>query len=115
MYLLQALIFCAVVGSNIQWQWTPNNYPASGMGVGLAWIATQAIVEYRDRRARRKPNKKEATPGRVASSPGDWRRHEEASWVCCLCRFLRCGFAVVGVKLLSRPSFFIRQRYEKTL
>ena len=115
MYLLQALIFCAVVGSNIQWQWTPNNYPASGMGVGLAWIATQAIVEYRDRRARREPNKKEATPGRVASSPGDWRRHEEASWACCLCRFLRCGFAVVGVKLLSRPSFFIRQRYEKTL
>ena len=68
MYLLQALIFCAVVGSNIQWQWTPNNYPASGMGVGLAWIATQAIVEYRDRRARRKPNKNEATPGRAASS-----------------------------------------------
>jgi hypothetical protein len=45
MYLLQALIFCAVVGSNIQSHWTPNNYLASGIGVGLAWVAKQAIVE----------------------------------------------------------------------
>jgi len=35
MYLLQGLIFCAVVGSNIHWQWTPNQYLASGIGVGL--------------------------------------------------------------------------------
>jgi hypothetical protein len=34
MHLLQALIFCAIVGSNIRWQWTPNNYLASGIGVG---------------------------------------------------------------------------------
>ena len=51
MYLLQALIFCAVVGSNIHWQWTPNPYLASGIGVFLAWIVTTAIVEFRDRRA----------------------------------------------------------------
>ena len=50
MYLMQALIFCAVVGSNIHWQWTPNQYLASGIGAGLAWIATKVIVEWRDRR-----------------------------------------------------------------
>ena len=38
------LIFCAVVGSNIHWQWTPNQYLASGIAACLAWIATQAIV-----------------------------------------------------------------------
>ena len=65
-FWFQALIFCAVVGSNIQWHWTPNQYLASGIGVGLAWIATKAIVEWRDRRAHRKPNKNEATPGRPA-------------------------------------------------
>jgi len=50
MYLLQGLIFCAVVGSNIHWQWTPNQYLASGIGVGLSWIATMAIVEFQDSR-----------------------------------------------------------------
>ena len=53
MYLLQGLIFCAVVGSNIHWQWTPNPYLASGIGVFLAWIVTMAIVEFRDRKGRR--------------------------------------------------------------
>ena len=52
MYLLQGLIIFAVVGSNIHWQWTSNPYLAAGIGVGLAWIATQAIVEWRDRRGR---------------------------------------------------------------
>ena len=42
-FLFQGLIFCAVVGSNIHWQWTPNQYLASG--IGLAWMETQAIVE----------------------------------------------------------------------
>ena len=37
MYLLQGIIFCAVVGSNIHWQWTPNPYLAAGIGAGLAW------------------------------------------------------------------------------
>ena len=68
MYLLQGLIICAVVGSNIQWHWTPNQYLASGIGAGLAWIATHIVVAWRDRRARRKPNRNEATPGRAASS-----------------------------------------------
>jgi hypothetical protein len=53
MYLLQALIFCAVVGSNIHWQWTPNQYLASGIGAGLAWTATHIIVQWRDRRVGR--------------------------------------------------------------
>jgi len=30
--------------SNIHWHWTPNTYLASGIGVFLAWVATQAIV-----------------------------------------------------------------------
>jgi hypothetical protein len=50
MYLMQALIFCAIVGSNIHWQWTPNQYLASGIGAGSAWIATHIIVAWRDRR-----------------------------------------------------------------
>jgi hypothetical protein len=49
MYLMQALIFCAVVGSNIHWQWTPNQYLASGIGAGLAWVATHIVVKWRDR------------------------------------------------------------------
>ena len=56
-HLLQILIFCAVVGSNIQWQWTPNQYIASGIGAGSAWIATKVVVEWRDGRA----SKNEAT------------------------------------------------------
>jgi len=43
------LIICAVVGSNIQWQWTPNPYLAAAIGVFLAWCATQAVNEWRDR------------------------------------------------------------------
>jgi hypothetical protein len=58
MYLMQALIFCAVVGSNIHWQWTPNQYLASGIGAGLAWIATHIVVQWRDRRARRKTTRR---------------------------------------------------------
>jgi hypothetical protein len=53
-HLLQILIFCAVVGSNIQGQWTPNHYLASGIGAGLAWIATHIVVAWRDRRVGRK-------------------------------------------------------------
>ena len=52
MYLMQGLIFCAVVGSNIHWQWTPNQYLASGIGAGLAWIATHIVVAWQDRRGR---------------------------------------------------------------
>jgi hypothetical protein len=49
MYLLQGLIICALVGSNIHWQWTPNQYLASGIGAGSAWIATHMVVAWRDR------------------------------------------------------------------
>jgi hypothetical protein len=48
MYLLQGLIVFAVVGSNIHWQWTPNPYCASGLGIPLAWAVTWWIVEIRD-------------------------------------------------------------------
>jgi hypothetical protein len=53
-HLLQILIFCAVVGSNIQGQWTPNHYLASGVGAGLAWVATHIVVAWQDRRSRYK-------------------------------------------------------------
>ena len=49
MYLLQALIICAVVGWNVYRQWTPNPHLAAGIGVFLAWCATQAVNEWRDR------------------------------------------------------------------
>ena len=52
MYLLQSLIVFAVVGSNIHWQWTPNPYVASGLGILLAWAVTWWIVEIRERYAR---------------------------------------------------------------
>ena len=58
MYLLQAIIFCAVVGSNIHRQWTPNQYLASGIGAGLALVATHIVVAWRDRGA---ATKNEAT------------------------------------------------------
>ena len=52
MYLLQAPIICAVVGSNIHWQCTPNQYLASGIGAGLALVATHIVVAWQDRRGR---------------------------------------------------------------
>ena len=63
MYLMQALIFCAVVGSNIHWQWTPNQYLASGIGAGLAWIATHIVVRWRDRRAKNWATQRKAPLG----------------------------------------------------
>jgi hypothetical protein len=36
MHLLQATIFYAVVGSNIHWRWTPNQYLAFFIGRG--WL-----------------------------------------------------------------------------
>jgi hypothetical protein len=44
MYLLQALIIFAVVGSNIRWRWTEDPLPA--------WAVTWAIVTVRDRLGR---------------------------------------------------------------
>ena len=53
-FLFQSLIFSVVVGSNIHWQWTPNQYLASGIGAGLALVATHIVVAWRDRRGRYK-------------------------------------------------------------
>jgi hypothetical protein len=51
-FLFQGLIFCAVVGSDIHW--TPNRYLASGIGAGLALVATHIVVAWQDRRGRHK-------------------------------------------------------------
>jgi hypothetical protein len=36
-FVFQGSIIFAVVASNIHWQWTPNGYLASLIGVGLAY------------------------------------------------------------------------------
>jgi len=69
MYLLQGLIVFAVVGSNIHWQWTPNPYVASGLGILLAWAVTWWIVEIRERYARFGFSKRFIFPG-AKESPG---------------------------------------------
>jgi hypothetical protein len=43
-FLLQALIFFAVMASNIAWNWAPNPYVAALIGVGLAIGATQIVT-----------------------------------------------------------------------
>lgn len=43
--LLQLGIFVAVVGSNIEYQWTPNMYLPSLLGVAAAAIATALIIK----------------------------------------------------------------------
>jgi hypothetical protein len=43
-FLLQALIFLAVMAGNIAWHWAPNNYVAALIGVGLAIGATQIVT-----------------------------------------------------------------------
>jgi hypothetical protein len=42
-FLLQSLIVFAVVASNIHWQWTPNGYLASLIGVGAAFFVTMGV------------------------------------------------------------------------
>jgi hypothetical protein len=42
-FLLQSSIIFAVVASNIRWQWTPNGYLASLIGIGLAWSLTRLL------------------------------------------------------------------------
>ena len=39
-FLIQGSVVFAVVASNIHWQWTPNPYLASLIGVGLALLVT---------------------------------------------------------------------------
>lgn len=43
MRLLQIVIAVAVIGSNIQWKWTDNQYLAAGLGILAAWGAAHAI------------------------------------------------------------------------
>jgi hypothetical protein len=43
-FLLQALIFFAVMASNIAWHWALNPYVAALIGVGLAIGATQIVT-----------------------------------------------------------------------
>jgi hypothetical protein len=42
--MLQALIFFAVMATNIAWGWAPNFYVAALIGVGLAIGATQIVT-----------------------------------------------------------------------
>ncbi len=42
---IQSLVIFAVVASSIHWQWTPNGYLASLIGVGLAWLLTALVTE----------------------------------------------------------------------
>jgi hypothetical protein len=41
--LFQGVIIFAVVSSNIHWNWTPNGYLASLIGIGAAFVATISI------------------------------------------------------------------------
>jgi hypothetical protein len=41
--LFQGAIIFAVVSSNIHWNWTPNGYLASLIGIGAAFVATISI------------------------------------------------------------------------
>jgi hypothetical protein len=43
-FLLQALIFFAVMASNFAWDWAPNLYVAALIAVGLAIGATQIVT-----------------------------------------------------------------------
>jgi hypothetical protein len=42
--IFQGLVVFAVVASNIHWQWTPNGYLATGLGILAALLATAAIT-----------------------------------------------------------------------
>lgn len=41
--LFQSAIIFAVISSNIHWNWTPNGYLASLIGIAVAFIATVSI------------------------------------------------------------------------
>lgn len=44
MKLFQMLVFTAVLFSNIHWQWTPNGYLASLIGIAVTFAATCLLV-----------------------------------------------------------------------
>lgn len=41
--LFQLTIFVGVMTTNIEWQWTPNGYVASGIAIACAYAATVAL------------------------------------------------------------------------
>jgi hypothetical protein len=55
-FILQSSIIFAVVASNIHWQWTPNGYLASMIGVGMAYGVTamlNGLWRFTERRLRK--------------------------------------------------------------
>ena len=42
-FVFQGLVIFAVVASNIHWQWTPNGYLPSVLGVALAFVLSRLI------------------------------------------------------------------------
>lgn len=51
--IIQALIVLAVICANIYWQFTPNGFVATLMGVGLAMLVTgawQTVTDWFSRR-----------------------------------------------------------------
>ena len=40
---MQTAVFVAVIGSNIEWQWTDNGYVAAFFGIAAAFVVTLAI------------------------------------------------------------------------
>jgi hypothetical protein len=73
MYLLQSLIVFAVVASNIHWQWTPNGYVASTMGIGLAYAVTFIACELRTWPARERARREKQVSHRIGTL-GWWRQ-----------------------------------------
>lgn len=68
---MQLAIVVAVVGSNIQWQWTPNGYAAAALGVALAFGATVTLSWILDLLRRRRQG---ASLGISAEKRSDQRR-----------------------------------------
>ena len=46
--LIQYLIVCAVVMSNVHWQWTPNPNVAGLIGIGVSYVVTMVMVRLAD-------------------------------------------------------------------
>lgn len=46
--IVQAVIFTAVLFSNVHWQWTPNAYLASLIGIGAAFCVTLGVQSATD-------------------------------------------------------------------
>lgn len=41
--IVQAVVFAAVLFSNVHWQWTPNTYLASMIGVAVTFCFTASV------------------------------------------------------------------------